>query len=233
MENKTLFDFKKLQKLCFINRDEYFDITENNVYLLERFSNRLGDSEKDPFVGFIGSNYGNCNTRVLFLGRSGAESDESLGFVSDEAIYEKFKVFKNAKQDIKKHYRKYADQIFAGIVDWRIYQFPKYFLDHTGLTMNDTAYANILPYRYKGAPTVGACKIAFKCFTNEFISIVKPNLIVPLGANLGSTVVRFVKNFNGKITNGISRTNGDRYIDEQGYKSLNNAINDFNRLSMQ
>ena len=59
----------------------------------------------------------------------------------------------------------------------------KYFLDNANLDIHKVAYANSVPFRYKGKPTAGAFKIAFENFTNEIISIFKPDIIIPLGIN--------------------------------------------------
>ena len=50
-------DYERLHKLCFLDRDHLFGRTINNVYLLDRFSNRLGDVDKDPFIGYFGNEY--------------------------------------------------------------------------------------------------------------------------------------------------------------------------------
>ena len=226
-------DIGRLHKLCFLDRDNLFKRTVNNVYLLERFSNRLDDIDKDPFIGYFGNEYEEQKKKVMFLGRSNAESAE-WGHDDDKKINNSFRIFKNSDLDLEKNYRNYADKYLDAMPKWNIYKnFVKYFLDNTNLDINKIAYANSVPFRYKGKPTTGAFKIAFANFTTELISLFKPNIIVPLGINDEFLLQRFLPAElleSIKVCKGIKRTNGDNFRDSIGQELLDEAIEEYNNL---
>ena len=74
---------------------------------------------------------------------------------------------------------------------------PRFYDPQNGLVQIDgqdiknIAYINIVPYRYKGAPTKSIYKIAWDNFTNKLLNIINPDLIIPLGkfsANVSKTM---------------------------------------------
>ena len=161
-------------------------------YLLDRFSNRLGDVDKDPFIGYFGNEYELQKKKVMFLGRSNAES-AAWGQDDDRQINKALRIFRDCADDHAEYYRNYADEYVQAMDKWSIYQnFVKYFLDNTNLDIHKVAYANIVPFRYKKRPTTGAFEIAFENFTNEIISIFKPDIIIPLGINDERLLKRFL-----------------------------------------
>ena len=223
--------YERLHKLCFLDRDHLFGRTINNVYLLDKFSNRLGDVDKDPFIGYFGNEYELQKKRVMFLGRSNAES-ASWGQDDDRQINKAFRIFRNSVNDHAKLYRNYADEYLQAMPKWNIYQnFVKYFLDNANLDIHKVAYANSVPFRYKGGPSIGAFEIAFENFTSELISIFKPDIIVPLGIHDDERLLqRFLpaeQLESIKICKGIKRTNGDNFRCSQGEELLDEAIEEF------
>ncbi len=233
-KNINKINYKELHELCFLERDELYKINKSN-YLIN-FSTRLGDLENDPFIGFVGSMYENAKVKVLFLGKSNAESAIKL-HDKDKLINNSFKKFKNCDRDFSLNYRDYAkqysDKISGAFWDWGITRFPNYFRDEIGLDIEEIAYANIVPYRYKKAPNTEVYRIAFKMFTNKLISIIAPNQIIPLGANLDSNIInKFINDIQMplKISKGISREGRDKRIAIEGYRTLDLAINDYRKL---
>ena len=233
-KNKNKINYQKLHELCFLERDKLYEINESNNFI--NFSTRLGDIENDPFIGFVGSMYSSAKVKVLFLGKSNAESALKLQD-KDKLINCSFKKFKNCDRDFSLNYRDYAkqysDEISGAFWDWGITQFPNYFRNHVGLDIEEIAYANIVPYRYKGAPNIEVYRIAFKMFTNKLISIIAPDQIIPLGANLDSNIInRFINDVQMplKISKGISREGRDKRISEEGFRTLNLAINNYRKL---
>ena len=111
---------------------------------------------------------------------------------------------------------------------WNISRFVNEFRNLTKLSLHQIAYANIVPYRYIGAPNNAAYKIAFKNFTNQFIEIIKPDLIVPLGANLEEIIIKnLITDRKIYVTKGINREGRDKRIAEVGWQTILNAVEDY------
>ena len=123
--------------------------------------------------------------------------------------------------------------------NWRIYwNVVHRFLIKAGLTLDDISYTNAVPFRYKGAPKPAHYIEAFPEYTNKFISIIKPDLLIPLG--------RDQKNFNGHIISekylevefevrvhpGITRAIRDSYLPPRGEEDLIQAVSDFKNLGL-
>ena len=120
-----------MQHFSCLNRDNLF-----TPHQLQRFSNRLGDKDKDPFIGYFGREYEKQQIKVMFLGRSNAESAQSHN-TFDININSSFLEFKNAKKDLESKYRNYAGRYVEAMPHWKIYQnFVRYFLDNSGLDLH-------------------------------------------------------------------------------------------------
>ena len=216
-----------LQKLSFLNRDILF---KNKPGIrADKFSNRLGSIEQDPFIGFVGKDFEQTQIKVLFLGKSNAESKGGHQAI-DRQINQALITFKKSKKDKDFFYRQYANKYLEAMPRWNISRFVNEFRNLTKLSLNQIAYANILPFRYIGAPNNAAYKIAFSNFTNQFIEIIKPDLIVPLGANLDETITKnLITNREIYVTKGINREGRDRRIAEAGWQSIFNAVEDYEK----
>ena len=222
---------RELQKLCFLDRDKVYGESKNEKRLLDGFSTRLGDVERDPFIGFIGRRYFNSKIKVLVIGRANAQSSPEHR-QDDLLINSIFKNFKLAVDDCEreKHFDAYMESYLAAMPKWRIFQnFISYFLDRAGLELGDVSFVNAVPFRYgdgvKSRPTTRHYEVAFQEFTNKFISLISPDLILPLGKNDDRTIARYLKVIDQpKILNGVKRTNGDRYVCNDGLKDLDEAV---------
>jgi len=223
-----------LHQLLYLDREELF----NNQLEVDfsKFSRRLGDKEKTPFIGFVGSRYENESIRVLMLGKSNAASKDK-DFEIDLEIYAKAQAFKNSSMNYRKNYRNYAN-IFSqrAFKSWYICKYQNAFLNSTHLSTECIAYANILPFRYEDDPnktSKGAYAIAFRNFTNKFIDALKPHIIVPLGAHLDQEIIKHIDlNHECIITPGISRNNGDTgwKIQAQSWPGINAAVKAYEEL---
>ena len=224
----TKINIEKIHKLCFLSRDELY-----TPFQLRKFSDRR-DFDNDPFIGYFGKKYESQKVKVMFIGRSNAESAESHKLL-DTNINNAFQFFKNSQSNLRENYRNYADQYVQAMPHWKIYQnFVKYFLDNTGLDLDRVSYANAVPFRYKGKPLVSVFETAYRNFTDNLINLYQPNLIIPLGTDDDKLIKRFCDNKTIekiKISDGIRRTNGDNYRDEIGEALLNDAISKFKKLS--
>ena len=61
-------NINEIHKLCFLDRKELF-----TSFQLQKFSDRR-IFDNDPFIGYFGKKYEFQKVRVMFLGRSNAES---------------------------------------------------------------------------------------------------------------------------------------------------------------
>jgi len=232
-------DYRKLHELCFLNREDLYKDKESVNF--DNFSTRLGEIENDPFIGFVGSRYADTKVRVLFLGKSNAESRLDHQH-KDIRINEYLQNFRDSAENFESKYKEYArqfsDKSSGAFKTWDINQYSVYFRNITRLDVEEIAYANIVPFRFIGAPENYKIiegkrriyEIAFKSFTNKFIEIVKPHQIIPLGANLREDAInRFIdkKDLDIKISEGIFRLVGDKKMKDKGKRTLNNAIQDY------
>ena len=220
-----------LQELCFLDRDNIYGARHYGEALLDGFSNRLGGAERDPFIGFIGRRYSDSRIKVLVIGRANAQSSKEHRR-DDLLINRNFQNFKSAVNDCERelYYREYSCGYSRAMPKWRIFQnFIKYFLSDAGLKLQDIAYVNAVPFRYgngvKSKPTSRHYEVAFREFTNIFISLIRPDLILPLGKNDDQTILRYLNiQDEPKIFRGVKRTNSDRYLCRDGMKDLDEAV---------
>ena len=214
-------NYEALHELAFLKRD---DILKNHTGInFEKFSNRLGEIEQDPFIGFIGEDFENEAVKVLFLGKSNAESAPEHHEI-DRQINSALQTFKNSQNN----YRAYANKYLEAMPRWNIMRFVTEFRNQTGLKLNQIAYANIVPWRYHKAPNNATYELGFKYFTNQFIDAIEPNLIIPLGAHLKPVIKKYLYAENGiHISNGINRTGRDRRIAEEGWQTISEAVDDY------
>ena len=238
-------NYEKLHELSFLNREDLYKDKENINF--DYFSKRLKEKENDPFIGFVGSQYAEAKVRVLFLGKSNAES-ASWGQDKDIQINQYLRNFRDSSENLENRYRDYAkqysDKSSGSFRTWNINQYPVYFRNKTRLDVEDIAYANIVPFRYIGAPervkiSEGKRKvyeIAFENFTNKFISIIQPHQIIPLGVNLVDDAInRFIRvdDLDIKISGGIFRLVRDSRMKDEGKRTLNAAIKDYEDLILE
>ena len=103
----TKIDFKELHKLCFISKKEIYNSTYQEKgktkHLLDKFSTRLGKIDEMPFIGYIGTNYSNHSTQIVFVSRAEIDSTNE----DDELytnLYESFMQFKNSTSNLESTY---------------------------------------------------------------------------------------------------------------------------------
>ena len=142
----------------------------------------------------------------------------------------------NFEQRYREYAKQYSDKTIGAFRTWDINRFPVYFRNRTRIDIEETAYANIVPFRYIGAPSKRVYEIAFNNFTNELVSIIQPHQIIPLGANLDTGIIKDYLDtgeLSVKISNGISREGRDKRISDEGYRTLDQAIEDYEDLLLE
>ena len=220
-------DYKLLHELSFIERDSVFKYQAGINF--DKFSNRLGKIEQDPFVGFAGTDYEKSDIKVLFLGKSNAESAPAH-HVIDRQINSALNSFKESENS----YRNYANRYLEAMPRWNIMRFVTEFRNQTGLKLNQIAYANIVPWRYIGAPNNTAYRVAFQFFTNNLIKAMEPDLIIPLGSKLNNVInknlVTDPNNHTIHISEGINREGRDKRIAESGWRTISEAVTNYELL---
>ena len=201
-----------LHKLCVLNKlDIYADC-------LERFSNNLGVVENNPFLGYIGKNYFTKTNKICFIGKAGGESRYLTAI--DELMNDKFIKFKeSSKSERTSSFYEYQSVICQHIQTWNVYRIPAYLNSQIDQTVDDIAYLNIVPFRYKGAPTKLVYRRAWGAFTNKIFEVLKPHYVVPLGKRLHEEV-RLNYSGDGEVTDGITRTNGDTYLHREAIQQI-------------
>lgn len=203
----------RMHRISQLRRDDLFDPkAEFN------FSNKLGDVEQDPFIGYVGRNYFEASVKLCFIGRSNAESNKFQQ--QDREINSKLVAFRNASVSRRKtayeDYRLCYERI---IPEWKIGRYPKYLLEKLKMSFLDITYVNIVPFRYVKQPSQKVYSISFENFTSKFLDIVSPDIIIPLGKNLDNTIKRYCS-FPEKVVSGITRTNGDSYIPPSSFEQM-------------
>ena len=180
----TRINFKELHKLCFISKKEIYNSTYQEKgktkHLLDKFSTRLGKIDEMPFIGYIGTNYSNHSTQIVFVAR--AEIDSSND--NDELyknIYKSFVQFKNSESDLESSYRQYADSYKELILNSSCSSYLNYFFKETDLTIDDVAFVNVVPFKCLDNPSKKLYKPSIKDFTSRFFNIVQADRIQPFG----------------------------------------------------
>ena len=201
-----------LHKLCVLNKlDIYADC-------LERFSNNLGVVENNPFLGYIGKNYFTKTNKICFIGKAGGESRYLTAI--DKLMNDKFIKFKeSSKSERTSSFYQYQSVICQHIQTWNVFRIPAFLNSQIDQSVDDIAYLNIVPFRYKGAPTKSVYRIAWSVFTNKIFEILKPDYVIPLGKRLHEEVRSNYSGF-GKVTDGITRTNGDTYLHREAIQQI-------------
>ena len=220
---------KRFHSLSRIDRkvfDQEYEYRGQKKNLLDKFSDRLVRAENSPFLGYIGKNYFDQKTKVVFVGKAGGESSSS-DQNCDLFFHEKFLEFQSSPGQIQ-DYLDYNEITKLALSRWKIMIYINFFLFGVERDLDSIAFCNIVPFRYRGSPTKRVMKIAFENYTSDFLNLVQADMIIPLGGNLTSSIHDLWKStYHGKIIMaGIPRTNGDTWIDDRGSDCLNLCIKD-------
>lgn len=204
----------RMHRLSTLKRDQLFDPKSGL-----NFSNNLGEIEQDPFIGYVGRNYFVAPVKICFLGKSNAESNKFQA--QDRDINSKLIAFRTGSTpESTTAYENYRLSYEKIIPEWKIGKYPAYLLEKLKMSFLDISYANIVPFRYVGEPPQSVYGISFENFTSEFLDIVTPDIIIPLGKNLHKTIKKHY-HFPEKVERGITRTIGDGYIPSDSYEYMN------------
>ena len=192
----------KMHQLSLLKRDALFDPKAGY-----KFSNKLGDVEQDPFIGFVGKNYFKSKLKVCFLGKANAETKDRQ---DDLLINESLLAFRRAKKKLRPQaYEKYHERYTNIIPSWNIYRYPKQFLDSLGWKLTDIAFANIVPFRYQPEEIPKKVfKISFRHYTNTFLATTAPDVIIPLGKYLHETIEKHYS-VSATVLKGVERVQQD------------------------
>ena len=191
----------KMHQLSLLKRDALFDPKAGY-----KFSDKLGDVEQDPFIGFVGKNYFESKLRVCFLGKANAETKNPQ---YDLRINKSLLAFRSAQEKSRSNlYSKYCELYKDIIPTWNIYRYPKQFLESLGWRLNDITYANVVPFRYKGDPTKKVYETSFQYFTGTFLEAISPDIIIPLGEYLHETIEKH-SSVSATVLKGVERVQQD------------------------
>ena len=148
---------------------------------LGKFSSNLSDIESNPFLGYVGKFYFDEQIRICFIGKSGAESRTVQS--ADLEMNEKFEKFRDSKYSERENaFDAYQNTICSHIEKWKVFKIPELLMEKTCTkNIHNISYANIVPFRYKGAQSKTVYEIAWENFTQHFLQAIKPHFIIPLG----------------------------------------------------
>lgn len=207
--------------LTSIKRDNIFPTLD-----YDKFSNNLGEIEKDPFLGYIGKNFNNNKLKICFVGKANAESKRFRTIdIKINNIYNKFKL---SKEDyLSSSYLEYKNVYEKLIPQWKIFKLLEEVMFGLQKEIFDISYANIVPFRYKGNPSIKVYKTSFYYYTNKFLNIIEPDIIIPLGKDLKNIFNRFYEG-SAFICDGIERVNGDNYICQNARDQIHHLVIKYN-----
>ena len=128
-------NYEKLHELSFLNREDLYKDKESIEF--DKFSTQLREIENDPFIGFVGSKFAEAKVKVLFLGKSNAESIEPRHQNKDIRINQYLRNFRDSTENLENRYREYAkqysDKSSGAFSTWNINQYSVYFRNRTRL----------------------------------------------------------------------------------------------------
>ncbi|MDB9826459.1 hypothetical protein OAC39_01355 [Gammaproteobacteria bacterium] len=223
----TKVDFKELHNLCFISKKEIYNSTYQEKgktkHLLDKFSSRLGEIDEMPFIGYVGTNYSNHSTQIVFVSRAEIDSTNE----DDELyanLYESFMQFKNSASNLESAYRQYADSYKEHILNSSCSSYLNHFFKETDLTIDDVAFVNAVPFKCLDNPSKKLYKPSIKDFTSRFFNIVQADWIQPFGLN-DVQRISFESNYVPyQIASGLSITNNAISSQNQCSERMNHLL---------
>jgi len=207
-----------LYKLSVLNKEDLY-LHHKDDLDLGKFSSNLSEIESNPFLGYVGKFYFDEQIRICFIGKSGAESRTVQS--ADLEMNEKFEKFRDSKYSERENaFDAYQNTICSHIEKWKVFKIPELLMEKTCTkNIHNISYVNIVPFRYKGAPSKTVYKIAWENFTQHFLQAIKPHFIIPLGKGFDKIITEYYSG-NASVESGIRRTNGDTYIHEEAKKQI-------------
>ncbi|MBX7134183.1 MAG: hypothetical protein K1X67_16040 [Fimbriimonadaceae bacterium] len=195
-----------------ISRQDIFGLAEAQC----RPMHLPGDSAT-MFAGFVGTRYTPGEGIVLLAINPGGGGDAyTERTAEDRVFFPLLERFKAARGHAVPSAFEAVNQAFAPIVrGWNLWRILGPTLEAAGLTLEEVAYMNLVPYRTRGdkMPPVAAQQAAWTRIIQPTLGVLEPRAIVTLGKKAGSVVDRF--HAGGLHAYCVPRTIGDTRISDE------------------
>jgi hypothetical protein len=171
------------------------------------------EDARTMFPGFVGKHYLKGSICLVAINPGGGQ-DSYLRTRGDEIFFPVLQRFRTASdadaefffEDLCMHFEKI-------LTCWNLWNIVSPILTSTGLTLNEIAFINAVPYRTRkdGLPSVSAKTLSWQKVTGPAIELLEPGHVIALGQKACDVLRRF---YSGRYVC-VPRTNGDRYISPQ------------------
>lgn len=196
-----------------ISRRELFGATAEKYTPMH-----LPDDAATMFAGYMGADY-KPGSGIVLLGKNpgGGGDAYQARTREDQEFYPLLMEFKTAEpSDVPGAFEQINKSFTRIITSWRIWNILGPTLDAAGVTVQEIAYMNVIPYRTRGdkMPPVAAQETAWKRIVEPSLDLLAPKAIVALGkSGSGAVVDRCYA--GGLRVFCVPRVIGDRYVSRE------------------
>ena len=185
----------------------------------------LNEDASTMFAGYVGPRYVPGKGIVLIAINPGGGGDSySRRTPEDERFYPLLHKFKTAdRSNAQKAFEDINDRFKEMVQRWNIWRIIEPTLDAAGLSLEQVAYVNLVPYRTRGdkMPPVSARKSAFERIVEPMFEILDPKAIVALGKKAGT-----IQQLWQAPVYCVQRTIGDRWVHDNARSVLDEIRRD-------
>ena len=204
-----------LQRCVRIEREAIFGPDDAEKWLPKY----LNEDASTMFAGYVGPRYVPGKGIVLVaINPGGGRDSYSRRTPEDERFYPLLQKFKTAdRSNAQKAFEDINDRFKGMVQRWNIWRIIEPTLDAAGLSLEQVAYVNLVPYRTRGdkTPPVSARKSAFERIVEPMFKILDPKAIVALGKKAGT-----IQQLWQAPVYCVQRTNGDRRVHDNARSVL-------------
>ncbi len=150
----------------------------------------LIDDANTMFAGYVGRRYRTGAGILLLAINPGGGGDAYRSRTGeDEQFYPLLKAFKNAAAKEAPEAFERVNEAFAAMVQrWNVWRIVKPSLDSAGVSLDEAAYMNLVPYRTRAdkMPPVATRRAAMTRMVEPSIAVLAPKAVVALGKKAGT-----------------------------------------------
>lgn len=181
----------------------------------------LVEDAETMFAGYVGPRYAQGGVVLLAINPGGGGDAYQRRTAQDEKLYPLLRKFKSATDTEALKRFEEINGVFPNMLRrWNVWRIVEPCLEAAGVTVDQAAYLNAVPYRTRGdaMPPIAARRRAWEQITGPTLDILDPRDIIALGKKAGDVLRGFYK---GPVRQWVvPRTNGDRYVSEAADKVL-------------
>ena len=179
----------------------------------------LKEDASTMFAGYVGPEYVPGKS-IVAINPGGGGDSYSRRTPEDERLYPLLHQFKTAKPaDARKTFEDINDCFKEMVQRWNIQRIIKPTLDAAGMSLEQVAYVNLVPYRTKcdKMPPALARRNAFERIVEPMFEMLDPKAIVALGKKAGSIQKLWRSAAHAYC---VQRTRGDSWIRDNAQAEL-------------